>query len=530
MSSTAASSATIPRSAAAPLIFDREPAQRISRRRGEFLDRLLAELRPAAALTTALDAGCGAGYFAGHLAGTGLRVTACDVSEANVAEAARRHSDVRCVAGDLEDPAVASLGVFDLVVCFGLLYHLENPFRAIRNLRRMTGQVLIVESLIAPDRRPLAVLRDECAGPDQGRGRVAFVPSEAGLVKLLSRSGFPHVYRTRALPDHEEFRAGRFRARRRTVLVASAAPLACPLLIPAAEPSCSDLWSRAGLARARALRHWLRKARGRATYALLRWLPLPWVPVRLSSGVWWLAARDVLGSHLLSRDGFEEGEQRFLTAYLQPGMRVLDVGAHRGLYTLLASRRVGSGGEVVAFEPSPRELRWLRRHAALNRCENVIIEPAAVSDREGEAELHVCRGRDTGCNSLRRPAVPGAATTVRVPLTTLDGYLERSGTRRVDVVKLDVEGAELGVLQGARRLLAQARPLVLCELADVRTRAWDYPSHAVYDLMRGHRYDWFAFTAGGGLRPCARRTAFHENLLAVPEERLGNVAAWVEEA
>ena len=94
--------------------------------------------------------------------------------------------------------------------------------------------------------------------------------------------------------------------------------------------------------------------------------------IRLPFGVWWVLRNDNVGVPL--RTGiFETAELAFVDRFLRPGMTVLDVGAHHGLYTLLASKRVGKHGRVISFEPSPREGRALRLHLLLNRCRNVVV-------------------------------------------------------------------------------------------------------------------------------------------------------------
>ncbi|MEM3485862.1 MAG: FkbM family methyltransferase [Candidatus Methanomethyliaceae archaeon] len=241
-----------------------------------------------------------------------------------------------------------------------------------------------------------------------------------------------------------------------------------------------------------------------------------------------LAWNDVMGQHFRKCDDFEQGEQSFLLQYLAPGMTVLDIGAHHGLYTLLASKKVGEQGRVIAFEPSPRELRRLKWNLLLNRCCNVHIVPYALGSNEGTAELFVCLGQETGCNSLRPPAVNEPVSKIRVPITTVDHYLERIGVDKVDFMKLDVEGAELEVLRGAVQLLEGTRPLILCELADLRTEPWGYSSIQIYDFLRSRGYKWFSITPGGKLRSCPRKDRFHENLLAVPQDKLRFVKSFVE--
>jgi len=104
------------------------------------------------------------------------------------------------------------------------------------------------------------------------------------------------------------------------------------------------------------------------------------VPLRLPFGAWWLAENSALDRSLIY-EGFETAETAFVGRFLRPGMTVLDVGAHHGLYTLLASKRAGRDGRVIAFEPSWRERRRLARHLRINRCGNVEVHSCALGDR-----------------------------------------------------------------------------------------------------------------------------------------------------
>ena len=231
----------------------------------------------------------------------------------------------------------------------------------------------------------------------------------------------------------------------------------------------------------------------------------------------------------LRANAFEKRELTFLSHFLQTGMTVLDIGAHHGFYTLLASQRVGPHGCVIAFEPSARELRRLRWNLALNRCRNVRVEPLALGSHDGAAELFVCMGIETGCNSLRAPSVPESTRPTLVRVTTMDSYLEKHPTRPIDFVKLDVEGAEMDFLRGASRFLSSdSRPVIMCELADVRTEAWGYHSLEIYDTLALYGYQWFSVTPEGKLRPCPRKEQYHENLIAVPEDKLSAIADFLE--
>jgi FkbM family methyltransferase len=248
------------------------------------------------------------------------------------------------------------------------------------------------------------------------------------------------------------------------------------------------------------------------------------LPVRLPFGAWWLARNDFIASSLFC-GGFEISECSFVESLLRPGMVVLDIGAHNGLYTLLASKCVGPNGRVFAFEPSPRERKALRWNIRLNRCKNVVIEDLALGNGEGEDSLYVVQGHETGCNSLRPPALSGITTAVPVRVNSLDQWLTTNKVKTVDFIKLDVEGGELSVLQGAQRLLESApRPVILAEVQDIRTKPWDYPAREIIRHLSSKGYKWFSLTADGAVSPLdVHAETFDGNFVAIPGERLDSL-------
>ena len=210
----------------------------------EFLRRVIPPWQSAMGLRTALDLGCGVGYFSALLRDLGFELTATDFRAENIAEARSRHSGIDFRIADAEDPTLSSLGKFDLVFCFGLLYHLENPFRVIRNLHALTGKLLLLESMAVPNEHPFLFVLDEPAGVDQSMGAVSFYPSDGAIIKMAFRAGFPHVYQFRELPNHENYRASVGRECTRTMFAASLQPLDSKLLRATAEPMPSgDLWT-----------------------------------------------------------------------------------------------------------------------------------------------------------------------------------------------------------------------------------------------------------------------------------------------
>jgi FkbM family methyltransferase len=242
-------------------------------------------------------------------------------------------------------------------------------------------------------------------------------------------------------------------------------------------------------------------------------------------GIWWLARPDHVSKPILE-GSFESGEYSFVRNFLRPGMTVLDIGSHNGLYSLLASKLVGAGGRVVAFEPSPREQRALRLHLRINRCRNVSVEGLALSDSDSEVELFVVQEFATGCNSLRSPAkdVRSNVTPIRVRSARLDSWLAATGTVHVDFVKLDVEGAELAVLRGAESMLSrQPRPVILAEVQDTRTEPWGYRAIEIIEHLREREFEWFHLRENAAIEELdPGQREFDGNLIACPRESLAS--------
>jgi tRNA (mo5U34)-methyltransferase len=218
-----------------PLIFDAAHYESLNSSRAAVVVALLDQLKTKLPLHTTIDVGCGTGYFSGLLKSRGLEVLAVDGRAQNVEEASRRHPGIRFERCDAQSDALPRFGTFDLVFCFGLLYHLENPFLTIRHLREMTKHLLLVEGVIYPGEDPIMGLVDEGLTDDQGLNHVAFYPTESCLAKMMFRSGFSHVYRFEPLADHVEYRKTSQTRRVRTMLAASPVPLQSDRIIALQE-------------------------------------------------------------------------------------------------------------------------------------------------------------------------------------------------------------------------------------------------------------------------------------------------------
>lgn len=166
-------------------------------------------------------------------------------------------------------------------------------------------------------------------------------------------------------------------------------------------------------------------------------------------------------------DDFEPWERDFVATYVKPGMRVVNIGANIGLYTILCSKLVGESGEVHAFEPSMLTHSRLRRNLELNGCRNVTSNRVALSSADGELVLRADPANINfdGHRFVQEVSTVGRmlATDEIVQCKTLDGHFGASiaTPANIDLAIIDVEGAESRVLGGARELLATSPNLTI---------------------------------------------------------------------
>jgi len=227
---------------------------------------------------------------------------------------------------------------------------------------------------------------------------------------------------------------------------------------------------------------------------------------------------DVLSYNLARGYPWEEAETRVFRSLLREGMDVLDVGAHIGYYTLLASRAVGPRGRVFAFEPAPGNLALLRKNVSANGCSNVHVVDKAVGAACGRSTL-LLDPRNTGGHSLggRSRAAAGALS---VEVVDLDGWIEASRARPA-VLKIDVEGGEAAVLEGLRRTLTRAGPLaIMLELFPERLASSERSPHAMLELLVSHRFGLRVIEHGAGP---SERLAPRRVLELAAERRLVNL-------
>lgn len=192
---------------------------------------------------------------------------------------------------------------------------------------------------------------------------------------------------------------------------------------------------------------------------LLR-LPLRLIPKRMAMpimqgrlrGTKWIVGA---GEHGYWLGSYEMNKRLAFEREIAPGTVMYDIGANVGYFSLLAAELAGPEGQVYAFEPLPRNVEFLEKHIKINKCDNIKIVAAAVSDHSGEA--HFDLGASTAMGHI---AESGG---IQVRMVALDEMLAAGELRPPDYMKVDVEGAEYEALKGARALLEKYHPLLFLD-------------------------------------------------------------------
>ena len=223
---------------------------------------------------------------------------------------------------------------------------------------------------------------------------------------------------------------------------------------------------------------------------------LPALPERIQGKLIWVHPR---ARFSLTARTFFKGEahvQTWLTEQLKPGHVFFDVGAHHGRVSMWALLLVGKEGAVYSFEPSPANLAILEWHKSVNNFSHWIVVPRAIADEDAVArQFFLIDSGDSPMNSLTS-GVPGMPLMegrnigeISIQTLSLDTFHRDVGVRP-NVVKIDVEGAELLVLRGARKLLSEAHPTLILAVHPYWLPNQHSPAQ-IADLLKAHGYKIF---------------------------------------
>ena len=203
-------------------------------------------------------------------------------------------------------------------------------------------------------------------------------------------------------------------------------------------------------------------------------------------------------SELLYRHAYDQKTLLYLMRIVHPGDSCIDVGANIGAITLSLAHRVGSGGRVVAYEPGPLLFQRLVRNVALSDFRSIECKDAGLSDAPGRMYWRL----ETGINHGNAVLTTEPTDTV-VPVITLDSSVEEIALTRVDFIKIDVEGMELGVILGGLGTIRKFKPTLLIETQVGTGVGSDDDIQAVIGRLAAEGYDFWEIDV-----PEARLTSY----------------------
>ena len=215
--------------------------------------------------------------------------------------------------------------------------------------------------------------------------------------------------------------------------------------------------------------------------------------------------------HVMLDGYWEMWLTQFLATRVQPGMTVIDVGANFGYYTLLMGEAVGATGRVLAVEPNPEAASLLQESVNLSgHGARTRLMPKALGASAGHAWLYAPHGEPKNASLVGQPDLPGG-TTIEVATITLDEVA--LGYPKIDLVKIDAEGGEQGIVAGMQQLIVRDRPLIVLEFNAARYAE----PEAFLDSLLVHYGDAVELRPDGDIVPLDRPSVLDQ---ASREDRL----------
>lgn len=184
---------------------------------------------------------------------------------------------------------------------------------------------------------------------------------------------------------------------------------------------------------------------------------------------------------------------RWMKAFLRPGMNALDVGANVGTYALFIAKRIGPSGKLIAVEPDPTNLRYLRQNVEANKLSQVAIEAAAAGAEAGTVDLLIHPTNRGEHRVAKDPDCDG--TRVSVPLVRLDDLVSQHGMGKVDFIKIDIEGFEYWALRGLEETLRTQQPILVIEHSGEATTNYGVSTDDAKELLLAAGYKPFVLVS-----------------------------------
>ena len=503
----------------------------------------LASLAMDLAGKSVLEVGAGIGLHTKFFEDLGCTVFSTDGRQENVAEIRRRYPHRQAEVLDLDQQTdISDLGSFDLVYCYGTLYHLSKPEQALKAMAGVCKEMILLETCVTPgDELAVNLVTENASNPNQSYWGKGCRPTRLWVIEMLKKY-FGFAYTSKSQPPHPDFdwdwESPVTKKNHRAVFVGSKTPLVNEMLseqLPNQQDYDLELvaqlaapcvlkpypgwyfdceWDRPdGWVQLRRFLWEYFKDKQLEARIKISWYKHLWIYLFMSNDI---------SKQLFIAGCYEPNEFYFLSQALLPGMTFVDIGANDGLYSVFASKYVGEEGTVIAIEPSQREFSRLEGNIKLNQVANIRTVRAAISNFEGEAQLKVANYSHAGQNTLGDFIYEGVycSEVETVPVKRLDYLLEEEQIEGIDVIKMDVEGAELSVLQGGQEVLHKFQPVLLLELSDGALQTQGSSAAQVLQFLESMDYEIFTFGKFTGLPyKTESYAALSGNIVAVHRHR-----------
>ncbi len=226
---------------------------------------------------------------------------------------------------------------------------------------------------------------------------------------------------------------------------------------------------------------------------------------------------EFLQAHLYLFGSYELPTIRHIRSFLTPGAVCVDVGAQMGYLSLAMATSAERKTAVHAFEPEDANAARFTENMALNSIQNVQLHREAVANIEGTLQLYLSKTDNAGTHSTLYNERTVTQESIQIPATTLDAFANAANLQRLDLIKVDVEGAEFEVIQGADRVLRTYRPRVILELCDRLQIERGLSSRQIKEYMVERGYSAFTIADDGTPVPSGLDDEhINDNVLFIP--------------
>lgn len=216
---------------------------------------------------------------------------------------------------------------------------------------------------------------------------------------------------------------------------------------------------------------------------------------------------------------FYDDEFGAIKKLVSSGDLVLDIGANVGLHTAFMGKIIGSTGQVHAFEPVPQTYRFMLENIALNQLDNTKPQMLAVGNSNRTLKMSIFPEQFSAWNTFGKPQFEGieSVESIDVRTTTLDNYCDENEIKQIDFLKIDVEGFELQVLDGAKKMLSTGRIKSLSfEISQIPLQGAGANAKDIFKLLKRYKYDSYRYDKDKDrfTGPHDDSEAFYENYYA----------------